>query len=141
MGAWNGGAAPRVDTIMPTRNGNDKGFAVISESEAMEKTVSRSKLLGKLLGKSVHRRTAGILAGAAVLALTLPVAALAQNATRSSGNRHFTSAPVPKADEAAEADMILGIPANTIFFVAVVAIGIFWFTLGGGRKAKLERLQ
>ena len=106
----------------------------------MAKAVTTSRSLVK----SVRHRAAGMLAGATVLALTLPVAALAQNSPQASGNRHFTAAPKPKPteDEAAAAgDMILGIPANTIFFIAVVAIGIFWFTLGGGRKAKLERPQ
>lgn len=80
-----------------------------------------------------------------ILALTLPIAAgaRAQETPQASGNRHFTAAPAPKSveDEAAATDVILGIPVNTIFFVAVAVIAVLWFTLGGGRKAKLGRPQ
>jgi len=95
----------------------------------------------KALAKSMRRRALHAPAAATVLALSLPVEVLAQSSAQGTGNRHFTAAPVPKVDGAAEADMILGIPANTIFFAAVVVIGIFWFTLGGGRKPKLDRPQ
>jgi len=35
--------------------------------------------------------------------------------------------------------MILGVPVNTIFFVAAGVIAVLWFTLGGGRKPKVTR--
>ena len=35
--------------------------------------------------------------------------------------------------------MILGVPANTIFFVTAGVLALLWFTLGGGRKPKVTR--
>ncbi len=78
-------------------------------------------------------------AGLATFVFCLAVTAMAMAQQSSSGR--FKAAPVPQgAEEGGEGlDYILGIHVNTIFFVAVVAIGIFWFTLGGGRKAKVGR--
>jgi hypothetical protein len=65
---------------------------------------------------------------------------------QSGGN--FKAAPKSAATEAAEADaaaaapdMIFGISANTIFFVAVGVIALLWFTIGGGRKPKVTGQQ
>ena len=59
----------------------------------------------------------------------------------------FKAAPAaPPTEEEAKAaaeaaaligDTILGIPLNTIFFVAAAVIALFWFTIGGGRKPKV----
>ncbi len=83
-------------------------------------------------------------AAAAAFCLTVAAAAAAQGMGENAQAKHFKSAPkAPDPEDAALAaqtgDMIFGIPANTIFFVAAGAIAIFWFTVGGGRKAKLER--
>lgn len=69
-------------------------------------------------------------------ALGVTVAAVAHAA----GN--FKAAPKPpEAAAAAESEptMILGYDANTLFFVAAGAIAVFWFTVGGGRKPKLNK--
>ena len=73
-----------------------------------------------------------------VLTLYVPVAVYAQTKPASgTGNRHFSAAPVPKSDEEANSlDYIMGVHVNTLFFVAVGVVALFWFTLGGGRKAK-----
>ena len=71
--------------------------------------------------------------------------AMAQMSTNGkSGSGRFQAAPKSPEAEAVDAeaaaqagDMILGIPANTIFYVAVGVIALFWFTMGGGRKAKV----
>lgn len=91
-------------------------------------------------GAGLRRRWARLsdvlLAG--VLTLYVPVAAYAQTKPASgTGNRHFSAAPVPKSDEEANSlDYIMGVHVNTLFFVAVGVFALFWFTLGGGRKAK-----
>lgn len=81
-------------------------------------------------------------AGISTCALGITVAAMA--AAQTGGN--FQVAPKSAEAEAAEAeaasampDAILGIPVNTLFFVAAAVIAVFWFTLGGGRKAKVSR--
>jgi len=77
-------------------------------------------------------------AGAAAAAFCLTVAAMAA-AQGTGGQRSgaaFKQAPKSVEAEAQGVDMILGIPANTIFFVAAGVIAIFWFTVGGGRRAK-----
>jgi hypothetical protein len=51
--------------------------------------------------------------------------------------KQFMSAPKAQVEEAS-GDMIFGIPANTIFFVAVAVAAVLWFTLGGGRRAKVR---
>jgi hypothetical protein len=74
-------------------------------------------------------------------ALGITVAAMAA----AQSGKSFKMAPkAPEAEvEAAAAsdslDMILGVPVNTIFFVAAGMIAVFWFTLGGGRKPKVTR--
>jgi hypothetical protein len=100
-------------------------------------------------GSSVQRARAQLSriasgAAAAAFCLTVAAAAAAQGLGEKTQANRFKSAPkAPEPEDAALAaqtgDMILGIPANTIFFVAAGAIAIFWFTVGGGRKAKLER--
>ena len=88
----------------------------------------------------VGRCAAGI--STCMLGITVAAMAVAQ----SGGN--FKAAPKSAATEAAEADaaaaapdMIFGISANTIFFVAVGVIALLWFTIGGGRKPKVTRQQ
>ncbi len=80
-------------------------------------------------------------AGISTCALGLTVAAMA---AAQSGKTFKVAPKAPEAEaEAAAAsdsiDMILGIPVNTIFFVAAGVIAVLWFTLGGGRKAKVTR--
>ena len=58
----------------------------------------------------------------------------------SGGGRHSVAAPVPQT-EGSSADMIMGIESNTIFFIAAAVFGLFWFTLGGGRKPKYRRQE
>jgi len=56
-----------------------------------------------------------------------------------SGSKHFTAAPVPKPDEEEATDSIeaaIGIPTNALFLIVVTVIGLYWFTIGGGRRAK-----
>ena len=81
-------------------------------------------------------------AGISTTALGITVAAMA--AAQTGGN--FQAAPKSAEAEAAEAeaastmpDAILGIPVNTMFFVAAAVIALFWFTIGGGRKPKVTR--
>jgi hypothetical protein len=52
----------------------------------------------------------------------------------------FKEAPgLPEEGKAGDG-MILGvIHENTLFFVALGVFGVFWFLLGGGRKAKIGR--
>ena len=61
---------------------------------------------------------------------------MAQNVYGQTGGRFKA---VPKADDDAGLDMIFGIPANTLFFAAVGVFALYWFTLGGGRKAKINK--
>ena len=95
---------------------------------------------------SSAQRTRGRLgrcaAGISACALGIAVAAMA--AAQSGGN--FKAAPKSAEAEAAEAaaesvmpDAILGIPVNTLFFVAAGVFAVLWFTLGGGRKPKFSR--
>ncbi len=92
--------------------------------------------------KRLRRWAAGV--PALMFGLTVAAAAVAQDFGDEAKFGQFKTAPkAPDSEDAAmaaqSADMILGIPANTLFFVAAGAIAIFWFTVGGGRKAKLER--
>ena len=76
-------------------------------------------------------------AGISTIALGLTVAAMA---AAQSGKTFKVAPKSAEAEAAAEAsDMILGVPVNTIFFVAVGVIAVLWFTLGGGRKPKVTR--
>ena len=84
-------------------------------------------------------------AGVSTFTLGISVAAMAM---AQSSNGHFQAAPKSPETEAVEAeaaaqvgDMIFGIPVNTIFFVAVGVVALFWFTMGGGRKAKVTGQQ
>jgi len=78
-------------------------------------------------------------AGISTCALGLTVAAMAA----AQSGKNFKVAPkAPDAEAEAAAsttDMILGVPVNTIFFVAAGVIAVAWFTLGGGRKPKVTR--
>lgn len=77
-------------------------------------------------------------AGLATFVFCLAVTAMAMAQQSSSGR--FKAAPLPEGAEGdGGLDYILGIHVNTIFLVTVAAIGVFWFTLGGGRKAKVGR--
>jgi hypothetical protein len=89
-------------------------------------------------------------AGISTCALGISVAAMAaaqqQNIYEKPTKAQFQVAPKSAEAEAAEAaaaagmpDVILGIPVNTMFFVAAAVITVFWFTLGGGRKPKVSR--
>jgi len=94
---------------------------------------SRMRRMGGRLGRCA--------AGISTCALGITVAAMAvaqqQNSYETPKKEQF-QAP-PDADPDAAADMILGVPVNTIFFVAAGLIALFWFTLGGGRKPKVGR--
>ncbi len=81
-------------------------------------------------------------AGISTCALGITVAAMAA----AQSGKNFKAAPKSAEAEAADAaaaaaapDMILGIPVNTLFFVAAGVIAVLWFTLGGGRKPKVTR--
>ena len=119
---------------------------------ARSDTTQDSKLAGVAVGGSVphtsslrrmRARLGRCAAGMSTATLGVSVATMA--AAQSGGG--FKTAPKsPEAEAAAEAaaasegiDMILGIPVNTLFFVAAGLIGLFWFTLGGGRKPKISR--
>jgi hypothetical protein len=88
--------------------------------------------------------------GISTCALGITVAAMAaaqqQNIFEAPSKGRFQAAPKSAEAEAAEAaaaagmpDVILGIPVNTMFFVAAGVVAVFWFTLGGGRKPKVSR--
>jgi hypothetical protein len=79
-------------------------------------------------------------AGISAFALGISGAAMAVAA----GNfKAAPKSPETEADAAAAAeaapDLIFGYEANTLFFIAVAVIAVFWFTLGGGRKPKVSR--
>ena len=103
-----------------------------------EKTRETRSLLG--------RCAAGI--STCTLGITVAAMAMAQQQNiyeKPSGSRFKAAPRAPDADSADAAggsiDMIFGIPANTIFFVAVAAFAVFWFTFGGGRKPKITGQQ
>ncbi|MFQ5565987.1 MAG: hypothetical protein ACE5EU_06465 [Paracoccaceae bacterium] len=97
--------------------------------------------------RRINRRLGRYVAGISTTALGISVAAMAaaqmQNIYEEPTKGRFQA--VPKSSDAdpeaaaAATDMILGIPVNTIFFVAAGGIAVFWFTFGGGRKAKVSR--
>jgi hypothetical protein len=80
-------------------------------------------------------------AGISTAALGISVAAMAA----AQSGRNFKAAPKAPESEAElaaasdSADMILGFPVNTLFFIAAGVVAVFWFTLGGGRKPKVTR--
>lgn len=97
---------------------------------------------GEYPGGRLKRRLAGL--SAWLFGVGVAAVAAAQDFGDGAKFGQFKTAPkAPDAEDAAmaaqSADMIFGIHANTLFFVAAGAIAIFWFTVGGGRKAKLER--
>jgi len=87
---------------------------------------------------------------APAVATLVPAAALAQldappaTPPQGSGNRHFTAVPGQKgADEESGQmvpDAIMGVHINTIFLVVVGVAALYWFTIGGGRRAKIKKL-
>jgi hypothetical protein len=83
----------------------------------------------------VGRQAVRVTAGVSTCLLGISVATLAVAG-------RTVKAPPPTAESEAAANagptMILGYDANTLFFVAVGAVAIFWFTLGGGRKPKIS---
>lgn len=90
------------------------------------------------ISAAVRRFMAGIgtFALAALVATQVEAQLLGGGAgSAAKAGKHFVSAPVPKAEEGG--DMIFGIPANTIFFVAAGIAAVLWFTVGGGRKVKV----
>ena len=98
----------------------------------------------------MRRRLGRCAAGVSTCALGITVAAMAaaqqQNIYEQPEKPQFQPVPKSADAEAAEAeaastmpDVILGIPVNTLFFVAAGVIAVLWFTLGGGRKAKISR--
>lgn len=97
-----------------------------------------NRMIASALGGGWLRRGAE---GVATLSLAVSVSAVAfAQSGQGSGNRHFKGAPVPKEDNGG-LDTIMGIHINTIFFIAVGVIALLWFTVGGGRKAKIGRSQ
>ena len=116
----------------------------MAESEMVSDTTreARFQRVSGQLGRCV--------AGVSTCTLGITVAAMAmaqQNTFEKPAKGRFQAAPKsPDAEVDAEAaaqatDMIFGIPANTIFYVAVGVIALFWFTMGGGRKAKVTGQQ
>ena len=100
---------------------------------------SRFQRLSGRLGRCI--------AGVSTFTLGISVAAMTMAQQNPSKGR-FQAAPKTPEAEAADAeaaaqagDMIFGIPANTVFFVAVGVVALFWFTMGGGRKAKVTGQQ
>ena len=98
----------------------------------------------------IRRRLGRCAAGISTCTLGITVAAMAaaqqQNIFEEPAKAQFQAAPKSAEAEAAEAaaassmpEMILGIPVNTLFFVAAGVIAVFWFSFGGGRKAKINR--
>ena len=104
---------------------------------------TRIQRLSRQLGKCA--------AGVSTFTLGISVAVIAmaqqQNIFEKPAKGRFQTAPKsPDAEldpqAAAQAgDMILGIPANTIFYIVAGVIALFWFTMGGGRKAKVTGQQ
>ena len=116
----------------------------MAESEMVSGMVSdttretRFQRLSGRLGRCV--------AGVSTCTLGITVAAMAMAQQKPSKGRFQAAPKSPDAEVDAEAaaqatDMIFGIPANTIFYVAVGVIALFWFTMGGGRKAKVTGQQ
>ena len=99
-------------------------------------------------GRSAIRWGGRCVAGVSTCTLGLAVATMAraQNLFQQPEESRFKAAPkapdaevAGTAEAAAEgADLILGVPANTIFFVAAGVIAVYWFVFGGGRKAKVK---
>ena len=104
--------------------------------EAVAGSAPRTSSMQRMRGR-LGRCAAGISTGA----LGITVAAMA--AAQSGKNfKVAPKAPDAEAEAAAASDsieMILGIPVNTLFFVAAAVIALFWFTFGGGRKPKVGR--
>ena len=94
----------------------------------------RETRLQRISGR-VGRCAANVSTGA--LAITVASMVTAQNVYGQTSGGRFKAAPKATDADAEAATMIFGISTNTIFFVAVGVIALFWFTLGGGRKPKV----
>jgi ribose/xylose/arabinose/galactoside ABC-type transport system permease subunit len=111
-----------------------------------ESETTRKPRFQRLSGR-LGRCAAGV--STFTLGISVAAMAMAQMSTNGkSGSGRFQAAPKSPEAEAVDAeaaaqagDMILGIPANTVFYVAVGVIALFWFTMGGGRKAKVTGQQ
>ncbi len=113
--------------------------------EAVAGNAPRTSSMQRMRGR-LGRCAAGISTGALGITVAAMAVAQQQNIFEKPTKGRFQAAPksteAEAADAAAEAgmpDMILGIPVNTLFFVAAGVIAVLWFTLGGGRKAKVSR--
>ncbi len=113
--------------------------------EAVAGNAARKSRVQRIRGR-LGRCAAGISTCALGITVAVMAAAQKQNIFEESTKPQFYEAPKSAEVEAAEAeaaaaapDMILGIPVNTLFFVAAGVIALFWFTLGGGRKPKVTR--
>ena len=105
----------------------------------------RKSSMQRMRGR-LGRCAAGISTGALGITVAAMAVAQQQNIFEKPTKGRFQAAPKSAEAEAAEAeaasvmpDAILGIPVNTLFFVAAGVIAVLWFTLGGGRKAKVNR--
>ena len=68
------------------------------------------------------------------------LASLALAAPSQAWAAQFKQAPGAPDEADGGGDMILGlVHANTLFFIALGVFCVFWFLLGGGRKAKIGR--
>ena len=115
--------------------------------EAVAGNAPRTSRMQRMRGR-LGRCAAGISTGALGITVAAMAVAQQQNIFEKPTKGRFQAAPKPPeaGAEAAEAeaasvmpDAILGIPVNTLFFVAAGVIAVLWFTLGGGRKAKVSR--
>ena len=119
----------------------DSQLACVAVTNRMPRE-SRTQRLRRRLGRcaaAVSTCTLGI-------TVAVMAAAQQQNIYEQSEGSQFKAAPLSAEAAAAKAeaasampDVILGIPVNTMFFVAAGVIAVFWFTLGGGRKPKITR--
>jgi hypothetical protein len=88
----------------------------------------------------VRRLAVRCAAGISTFVLGITVIAMSE----AQAAKTFKTAPKSAEAEAEAAgvgvpDVILGVEANTLFFIAAGVVALFWFTLGGGRKPKISR--
>lgn len=106
--------------------------------------VARFRWMSDRVSRAASRCAAGIFVCLLIVS-TAPIVHAAQNIYEKPAKARFQAAPIapPTEAELAEAatapTMILGVPANTIFFVTAGVLALLWFTLGGGRKPKVTR--
>lgn len=90
--------------------------------------------------RRLSRRAAGVVAAVSGLALT--TAAMAQATFGGQPASRFKSVPNAEAEGGGAGDTLLGvIPVNTLFFITAAVIAVLWFTLGGGRRARVGRRE